>query len=253
MPQDMFIHEYKKVKLDRAMVVVGFPSVGLVSSIASNFIVKQMKLQKIAAILSNDFPPYSIVHDGEIVPPMRIYAGSRMCDDQGEKCEQLIVITSEFMPAPSLLRPLIDLILDWCKKNDINTVLSLEGMNVGDNPEQREILAVATGERCKSMLSTYGLKEFNEGMVSGVSGVLLYEADRLNQDVICLLGPARSDYPDARGAARLLEQVAKMLPELKLDPDPLFKEAETIEKDMKSNLQAMRQSPKRADESLLYG
>jgi uncharacterized protein len=126
-------------------------------------------------------------------------------------------------------------------------------MNVGDNPEQREILAVATGERCKSMLSTYGLKEFNEGMVSGVSGVLLYEADRLNQDVICLLGPARSDYPDARGAARLLEQVAKMLPELKLDPDPLFKEAETIEKDMKSNLQAMRQSPKRADESLLYG
>jgi len=30
-------------------------------------------------------------------------------------------------------------------------------------------MAVATGERCKSMLSTYGLKELNEGMVSGLS------------------------------------------------------------------------------------
>lgn len=253
MQEGLFIHEYRKVALDRAMVVVGFPSLGLVSSIASNFIVKQMKLERIAAIISDEFPPYSVVHEGGIYPPMRIYAGSRVCDGSGEKCEQLVVITSEFMPSPNLLRPLVGLILDWCRRNGIATVLCLEGMNMGDSPEQKDILAVAAGERCKKMLSTYGMKEFNEGMVSGVSGVILYEADRLGHDAICLLGPARADYPDARGAARLLEQVAKMLPELKLDPEPLFREAETVERELKSAMQAMRQAPKRGDESLLYG
>jgi uncharacterized protein len=253
MTNDLFIHEYKHLKLDRAMVVIGFPSIGLVSSIAANFIVKQMKLEKVAAIISDDFPPYSIVHEGNIIPPMRIHAGSRICDEKGEKCEHLVVITSEFMPSPNLLRPVVDLIIEWGKKNDANTILTLEGMNMGDNPEQREILAVATGERCKSMLSTYGLKEFNEGMVSGLSGVMLSEGDRLKQDVICLLGPARVDYPDARGAARLLEQVAKMLPELKLDPEPLFKEAETVEKELRTNLERMKSSSRRTDESVLYG
>ena len=253
MTNDLFIHEYKHLKLDRAMVVIGFPSIGLVSSIAANFIVKQMKLEKVAAIISDDFPPYSIVHEGNIIPPMRIHAGSRICDEKGEKCEHLVVITSEFMPSPNLLRPVVDLIIEWGRKNDANTILTLEGMNMGDNPEQKEILAVATGERCKSMLSTYGLKELNEGMVSGLSGVMLSEGDRLNQDVICLLGPARADYPDARGAARLLEQVAKMLPELKLDPEPLFKEAEAVERELRSNLERMKSSSRRTDESVLYG
>jgi uncharacterized protein len=250
---DMFIHEFQHLKLERAMVVIGFPSIGLVSSIATNYIVKQMKLEKVASIVSDEFPPYSIVHEGEVLPPMRIHAGSRICDEKGEKCEHLVVITSEFMPAPNLLRPLVDLIIDWSRKNDANTVMALEGMNMGENPEQKEILAVATGERCKKMLTTYGLKEFNEGMVSGLSGVLLSEGDRLGQDVICLLGPARMDYPDARGAARLLEQVAKMLPELKLDPEPLFKEAETVEKELRANLEKLRPAPRRTDESLLYG
>ncbi|MEM0448600.1 MAG: PAC2 family protein [Methanomassiliicoccales archaeon] len=252
MQQGIFIHDYKKLALDRALVVIGFPSIGLVSSIASNFIVKQMRLERIAAIISDDFPPYSIVHEGNIHPPMRIYAGTRVCDGPGEKCEQLVVITSEFMPSPNQLRPLVDVIFEWCRKNNIETVLCLEGMNLGENPEQREILAVATGERCKKMLATYGLKEFSEGMVSGVSGVLLYEADRLGHDAICLLGPARADYPDARGAARLLEQLAKMLPELKLDPEPLFKEAESLERELKSAMQAMRQPSKRSDESVIY-
>jgi uncharacterized protein len=82
---------------------------------------------------------------------------------------------------------------------------------------------------------------------------MLYEGDRLGRDVICLLGPARSEYPDARGAARLLEYVTKMIPELKLDLDPLFKEAEQMEKGMKTTIENVHQAAKHGDESLLYG
>jgi uncharacterized protein len=145
------------------------------------------------------------------------------------------------------------LILEWCNKNDVSKIVALEGINVGENPEQKDIMAVATGEKCRAMLETYGIKEMKEGMVSGTSGVMLYEANRLNRDVICLLGPGRSEYPDARGAARLLEYVTKMIPELKLDLEPLFKEAEQMEKGMRSTIENGRQTTKRGDESLLYG
>ena len=253
MASEMFIHEYSHQKLNQAMAIVGFPSVGLVSSIAANFIARTMKLDLIAAVICDEFPPYTIIHDGVVAPPVRIYAGKRTCNEQGESCEQLILITAEFMPAPNLLRPLVQLILDWCKKNDVGKIVALEGINVGENPEQKDIMAVATGEKCRSMLETYGIKEMKEGMVSGTSGVMLYEGDRLGRDVICLLGPARSEYPDARGAARLLEYVTKMIPELKLDLDPLFKEAEQMEKGMKTTIENVHQAAKHGDESLLYG
>lgn len=103
------------------------------------------------------------------------------------------------------------------------------------------------------MLEKYDVKEMQEGMVSGISGVLLYEGERLDMDVICLLGPARLDMPDARGAARLLEIVGKMLPELKLDPEPLHKEAEQIEQEMKAAIDSVKHPKKMGDESVIYG
>jgi uncharacterized protein len=92
-----------------------------------------------------------------------------------------------------------------------------------------------------------------EGMVSGLSGLLLSEGDRLSIDVMCLLGPAKADMPDAGGAARLLEIIGEMLPEIKLDSQPLRKEAEEIEQGMKTAMESMKQINKPGEESTLYG
>jgi predicted ATP-grasp superfamily ATP-dependent carboligase len=72
--------------------------------------------------------------------------------------------------------------------------------------------------------------------------------------VMCLLGPAKANFPDARGAARLLEIVGKMLPELKLDPEPLYREAEQIEQQMKNSIEGIQQSRPLSDgSSMIYG
>lgn len=44
------------------------------------------------------------------------------------------------------------------------------------------------------------------------------------------------EYPDTRAAARILEVVNKMLPEIEIDPEPLYKEAEMIEQQLKKFL-----------------
>ncbi|OPX62127.1 MAG: PAC2 family protein [Methanomassiliicoccales archaeon PtaB.Bin134] len=249
---DIFIHEYGEVDLKDAMVVIGFPSVGLVSSIASNYIVRSMKLERKAAIISKRFPPYTIIHEGIPSPPVRIYSGHRGCEDKGEQCEKLAVITCEFMPQPELIKELSNDILGWCKKKGISTIMTLEGINLGAEGEGK-VFGVGTTQRTRAMLETYGVKELKEGMVTGISGLLLSEGERYQMDVICLLGSARTDLPDARGAANLLEVVGDMLPEIKLDPEPLVKEAEQIETEMQKAMESVQQPKKPVEYSNLYG
>ena len=255
MSPDILLHEYSQRELQGAIALIGFPSVGLVSSIAASYIVKNLKLERVASMVSPEFPPYTLIYDGVPSPPIRFYAGERMCGADGEQCEQLVVITAEFMPKPELIKPVADMILDWCRSKGIETIITLEGMNSGMDPQEAKTLCVANGEGCESMVETYDLEEMNEGMISGISGVLLYEADRLGDEVLCLLGPAKSNFPDARGAARLLEIVGKMLPELKLDPDPLYREAEEIEQQMKTSMDGIQQQPRPLSDggSMLYG
>lgn len=251
--EGIFLHEYKDAHLTDCMLVVGFPSVGLISSIAANYIVRTMKLDRIASIVSSNFPPYTILQEGVPSHPVRIYAGKRMCEGGvGESCHQIVVILAEFMPKPELIKPLSDVILDWAKHKGVSTIITLEGMNVGEQGPMTT-LSVGTTEKARDLMRKYEIAEMKEGMVSGMSGMLLAEGERIGVDVICLLGPAQADIPDARGAANLLELIGKMLPELKLDPVPLLKEAETIEQGMKAAMDSIKQPKKSTEPSYLYG
>ena len=81
--------------------------------------------------------------------------------------------------------------------------------------------------RCIAMNST-------DGMVRGISGMILLKASEIDLDVITLLGSAKQDMPDPKGAAKLMEPLTRLLPELKIDTEPLYKEAEEIEKKIRS-------------------
>src|SRR5690554_3001916 len=106
MADEVRLHEYRDEKYDGALMIVGFPSVGLVSSIAANFIIRTGKLDRVAGITASGFPPFTLVHEGVPSPPVRIYAGERKCDD-GEPCQQIVAVAAEFMPRPDLVQPLV--------------------------------------------------------------------------------------------------------------------------------------------------
>jgi uncharacterized protein len=75
---------------------------------------------------------------------------------------------------------------------------------------------------------------FEEGVITGVAGVLLNEGRRRDFDVITLLSEARPDYPDARAAAKVIETIDRLLPHTPLDARPLYEEAERIEVQLKN-------------------
>lgn len=232
--EDIEIIEYKKIDLSNSLLVVAFPTVGLISSIAGHYIIDTLKLDEIGAILSKEFMPATIIHNSKPSPPIRIYAGERKCGPDGN-CEQLAVIISEFMPPYNLIKPLADIILQWAKEKGCKTVVSFEGTHaLGDKKRKLKVYGIGSNPDMKKFLKGYKIEETKEGMITGVTGVLLYEGVLIKRDVICLLSEAHSSYPDSRAAGNLLKKLDIMLPQIKIDPKPLYKEAEKIEAQIKN-------------------
>ena len=235
--KEIRIIEHTKKDLSNCLMVVAFPTVGLVSSIAGYHIVKTLKLKEIGVIISDQFSPTTVVHDGKPSAPVRIYAGKKNCGPKNS-CDQIAVVISEFMPPFELIKPLSDLILDWAEQKKCRFVIGLEGTH-SDQPvseEKPEVYGVISNDSLKTMLDEHDIQQTKEGMITGVMGVMLYSAALRDQDVMCMLSKAHSKFPDSRAAANLVEKLDIMLPGIKIDPKPLYEEAEEIEKQIRKHM-----------------
>ena len=233
---DLTLHTYSEMASKDAVAIIGFPSLGLVSSIATSFLAKELKLDLIAAVSSPSFPPYAIVQGGIPMPPVRIYGGCRKkdCDCEGGiGCEDLFVITSEFVPKPEQTDEMAELIVDWCLRNNVSMIITMDGIPLF-GPDMYSIIGVGSTENARNMMKEYEVESIEDGMVRGISGMILLKASEMDLDVITLLGSAKQDMPDPKGAAKLMEPLTRLLPELKIDTEPLYKEAEEIEKKIRN-------------------
>jgi len=239
--EDITIVEYKKTDLSNSMLVVAFPTVGLISSIAGQYIIDSLKLEEIGAIISKHFVPATVIHKSNPSPPVRIYAGSKTCGLDGS-CEQLVVIISEFMPPLEIIKPLVDKILKWSDEKGCKTIVALEGTHaVGDRKKKKlQVYGVGSTPSMKNFLKKYKIRQTQEGMITGVTGVLLYEGVLMHRDILCLLSEAHASYPDSRAAGSQLEKLDIMLPGIKIDPKPLYKEAKEIERNIRKFIEQSR-------------
>jgi len=253
--EDIAILEYKKIDLSDSMLVIAFPTVGLISSIAGRFIIDSLKLKEIGSIVSKHFMPATVIHNSNPSPPVRIYAGKKMCGPDNS-CEQLAVIISEFMPPLDIIKPLVDKIFDWSEEKNCKVIMTLEGTHAMDEKNKKKVQVYGVGSTplMKHVLKKYNIKQTREGMIVGVTGVLLYSGALMNRDVICLLSEAHASYPDSRAAGNLLEKLDIILPGIKIDPAPLYEAAEGIEKDIRQFMnQSKPTAPTPPIPSSMYG
>jgi len=226
--EDVQICDFENVDLEGATVIAGFPSIGLVSTIAANYLIDALNLKQIGCVTSSQFPALSVVHTGEPLSPVRIYAGSQ---SSGRK---IVVFVSEFKPKPTLINSISEVIMSWSKGKKCNLLISPEGMVVeGKAEEEEEVEAYAIGstEKARGMLIEKKVPQFKNGIIAGVSGVLLNLGRQANFDVISILAEAHPNYPDARAAAAAINVMA-LLMGIEVNVTPLYEESERIEKQL---------------------
>ncbi|MEE9151215.1 MAG: PAC2 family protein [Thermoplasmata archaeon] len=234
------LHEYKKKDIENAMVIISFPTVGLISTIVANFLVSNLKLERIAAFISDDFYPAAVIQDGVPTPPVRIFAGDNVCGP-ADSCDQLVVVASELPIKTASYTALADKIINWCRERKCKVVVTIEGVN-SQNPIDDEVKVFHVGSNEEALKQLKGLptEPLESGMVSGLSGLLLYKGNLEDFSVACLLSEAHLEFPDSRSAAAVLNVIDKMIPQIKMDPEPLLKQAEVIEEQIKKAMSQIK-------------
>ncbi len=236
MAENVYIYELKRVDLKGATVIDGFPSVGLVSSIVANYIINSLHLELVGIMDSIYFPTVSLIRDGTPTNPVRIYAGTKKGGDE----DQIAVFISEFQPPPNLIKLIAQTMIDWAQEQRCKMLLCPEGLIVDreakENLEEElvSVYGIGSTRSATEVLKKNEIKIFEEGVITGVAGVLLNEGNKRDFDVISLLSEAHPDYPDARAAARVIDAIDKVLLHTELDAKPLYEEAERIEMQLKA-------------------
>ena len=227
------IIKYSKDKLNDAIAIVGFPTVGLVGSIVCSYIIKELKMPVLMGMTAEDLNPYCILIEGDPYPPIRVHGFCRAQDDNSE-CGDLMVVTTEIAPSVKQCYALSDELLDIFKEYGIKKVICIEGIPrfkdddgmyaCGSTPEAREIIR------------SFGVESLDNGMIKGLTGVMLFEGRERGMDIVTILCPADPKLPDPRAAVRVVKELAKVVPELKsVDTAPLVQEAEDLEKRILAN------------------
>jgi uncharacterized protein len=252
---DISIYELKRVDLKGATIIDGFPSVGLVSSIAANYLIKVLNLEHVGIMDSEYFPTVSLIRDSKPLSPVRIYAG-----EKGRRGDQIVAFISEFQPPASLIRPIAHSLVKWAMDQRCKMIVSPEGLVV--DPELRDtadisdvVFGIASTPSARELLKENNIRTFEEGVISGVAGVLLNEGRKHDFNVITLLAEAHPDFPDAKAAALVLEAIDRILLGIEFDAKPLFEESQRIEDHIREiqKQAVVRKDSKEAPRPSMYG
>ena len=229
------IRTFKDVDLRGGTIVAAFPSVGLVSTIASTYLISTMQADQVCALESDDYPSLSMIYAKKPKFPARVYALRE---------SKLAIFICE-VPLPTRAhRPTAHALLRWAQSHGVRQIVPLEGLPVerAATTEEPAVWGVGSTDRAREELDRRGIPQLETGMIAGVTGVLLNEGRWRNFDVIALLAEARPEMPDALSAVVLTRRLDVLLPELDVDLGPLEEQAKALE----GHLQRLKQQAKPA-------
>lgn len=221
---EVVVRAYKPVQLDGGTLVVSIPHGAIANLLLTDFLLEQRRMDQVAALDSPAFPPFAMVHRGKARFPMRLHA---------DPVSRLAVLRCEFAPPPSLARPIAAAILDWARVQGLARVVATDvlhalpgggppgaavGEDAGADPEELPGLwfsASSAATRREALRA--GLTELREGVLDGVSAVLLLEARFRGADVVGLFTERRDLVDETRGAHVLAHALRSLVPGLDLD------------------------------------
>lgn len=243
----LFWYEHKELR--DPIAIIGFPSIGLVGSILTSYLARELKLDVAAGMTLTDIPQYTLIAGGSPYPPIRIYAGAlpkprrkkkkaeTVSEDIADmkvqtpkprrKARDVIVVTSELTPRPEQAYDFALYVLGVVREMGAQEIIFIDGFPRMDN--NASIMGAYSGPEAKQLLIDAGIKTLDEGLVRGISGVGLFQGKIDGTQTLCVLAPANPQLPDPRAAADALETLKKLVPKLDVDPAPLMHEAEEID------------------------
>jgi len=210
------------------IIIQGFPGFGLVSTIATEFLIDHLKTEYIGSIKVDKMDPMIAIHEGKLVQPIGIHYNSKYN----------IIILHVITNAKGFEWELSKEILNIAKELKAKEIISLEGV-ANPDPAQSRTFYYTNSHESRKKIESLGIELLKEGIILGTTGTLLIEGE--DTPITCFFADAHSQMPDSKAAAKIIEVLDKYL-NLDVDYGPLMKQAEQFEEKVKTILSKTQQA-----------
>ena len=230
---DAQVVQTREIKLKQPLLVCGFPSAGVVGTIAANTIIDQFNMVEVAHVRSKYVPSAAVFLDGRLRHPFRIYGGEE---------RNLLVVTTELPVAEEGMYPVSSILLDWASSMGVKETVVLDGIPVQGLPSDRKVLYAAEEEKIAELEEDEHMEILQKGIITGIAGSILSETLCRRIIGFALLTPALTMIPDPEGAVQLLEALNRLY-KVGVDVSELVSSAQKIREkmsDMAAQVDGMR-------------
>lgn len=209
--------DYKLTKKPRGpKIIIGFPSIGLVSTIATKFMIDHLETEIIGDITSEKIIPLTAIHKSNIVEPITLYYNKK----------HNLIILQAITDVMGLEWEIAKTLQKIAKEVDSKEIIIIEGI-----PSFKEEINLYYYATKKIPLKITPLKE---GIIMGVTASLLLKSGKT--PTTCIFAETHSNLPDSEAAAKVVEALDEYLG-FKIDTKPLLEQARKFEASLKQYLE----------------
>lgn len=223
----------KKKNIKNPILIAGLPGIGNVGKVSVDFMVDELKAEKIYDLFSYSFPHSVFVNENNLVelPSIEIYYKKI-----GKN--ELLFLAGDVQPIDEVsCYEFCEKIIDILKEMNGKEIITLGGIGLQNVPKTPKVYCTGNS---KKTISKYvkGTKADNKlhgivGPIIGVSGLLLGLSEKKKIPAITLLAETFSHpmYLGIKGAREILKILNKKL-ELGIDIEDMDKEIKELETEM---------------------
>jgi uncharacterized protein len=225
-----------------AMMLFGFPDVGLVGVIAASHLIEELNLAEVAYLDSQLMPPLIVLHEGLPHSSIRVFGNDKM-----------LLAVSEVPISADIIYQVMDTLIDWGKSKKVKVMISLSGMPIEDrqDAEELKVFAAASSPEMLKTIEDRGIEPLMEGYMVGPQAIMLLRAAQSGVPAMTLLGQCFLNYPDPESAAEVLKGLEKMTG-IKVDIAKLLAKGEEIRLKARDVMQRTQQEMTKMKKSQEY-
>lgn len=206
----------KLTKNDSSVLLIGFPSNGLVGTFTVSYIIHYLNMEMIGEIEHSDLPPALFVENGEILPPIRIY-----------KKDNLFVIISDQPFDPYLANDFAQSVLHYCKENNIRKIFMISGMETINRDPKTKIYGLVTHQTLENILYENQISKFLGGSIFGTDAAIINAFRKSNIPALIIYAECHPFFPDPEASVKAISTLAQIL-KIKIDTQDIEKRIERL-------------------------
>jgi len=234
--------------LHDAILIEGLPGIGNVGKVAADFLVDELKAEKLLRFDSHSLPNSVFVNEENLVelPMIELYYKKR-----GKKLKDLLILVGDVQPVDEVASyEFSHKVLEIAKQLHCSEIITLGGIGLPNIPKEPKVYCTGnTKDIVKRYKKDTNVNDNLYGVVGpivGVSGLLVGLPDKNDTQSIALLAETLGHpmYLGIKGAREILKVLNKKLL-LKINLKDLDKDIMTAEKELMKRSRELGDLPKR--------